>query len=119
MEDKRHFKRIAFTADIDVEYNGKNYTAELLDLSLKGILIKPEEKMPVQNNDLVLIKITLPMTDIILSFKSELVHRYNNNLGLKFICVDIDTITHLKRLMELNTGDAEKISEEMSAWLQE
>lgn len=118
MEEKRRFKRILFSTGAVITGTNFNCKASLLDLSLKGSLVLIPEKETLNLHDAVTITITLPSTDIQLSFKAVVAHCNGKKVGLKFTNAEIDSISHLKRLMELNTGNAEEIGEEMSNWLQ-
>jgi hypothetical protein len=59
----------------------------------------------------------LPGSTIVLAFDAELIHREENRLGFKFLHEDLETLTHLRTLLELNTGDPEGVRSEMLAWL--
>ena len=63
--------------------------------------------------------IALPGTAISLNFDAELVHVEDLQYGFKFISEDLETLTHLRKLIELNTGDAETTRSELSAWLKD
>ena len=56
-------------------------------------------------------------TAISLGFQAELIHCEENRYGFKFISENLETLTHLRKLIELNTGDAEATRSELSAWL--
>ena len=45
----------------------------------------------------------------------EIAHRENDELGLNCKDIDVDSITHLRRLVELNLGDPELLERELSA----
>ena len=55
-----------------------------------------------------------PSSEITLTFNAELVHNHQNKLGLKFWSTDINTMTHLRRLLELNVADYDAITHELS-----
>jgi len=46
---------------------------------------------------------------------TRLAHIRNNNVGLRCEYIDIDSITYLRRLVELNLGDAELLERELVA----
>ncbi len=117
MDEKRYFSRIKFKAHSQIEFNDKNYEAELLDLSLRGALLNFKEQIPIKMNDSCTLIIHLHSTDIKLIFDAELVHIHENNLGFKFISEDVGTMTHLRNLVSLNVGDYDKITDELEFWL--
>ncbi|MBM4053485.1 MAG: PilZ domain-containing protein [Planctomycetes bacterium] len=119
MESKRHFSRIHFEAHTQLKHHNTTYRGELLDISLKGALLQFKENIPVKLGDECELKIHLPSSNINLVFESKLVHIHQDHFGFKFISEDIDTITHLRRMIELNVGNHEKITDELSHWLKE
>jgi hypothetical protein len=52
--------------------------------------------------------------DAPLHFSADLAHINNLRLGLKFTTTDIDSMIHLRSIVESNTADPEKISQELS-----
>jgi hypothetical protein len=42
-------------------------------------------------------------------------HHHDAVLGVRCKAIDLDSITHLRRLVELNRGDAEDLQRELSA----
>ena len=117
MEDRRYYRRIKFEADAEVIYKDASFKAELYDISLMGALLKSTPPLPVKMNDLAELKIYLPLSEISLNFTAELVHRKEGFSGFKFKSKDVDTITHLRRLLELNIGDDVQINKEIAFWL--
>jgi hypothetical protein len=52
-----------------------------------------------------------------MNFIGELIHRRGNFYGFIFVSEDAETLGHLRRMLELNFGDAERADEEFSHWL--
>ena len=119
MESKRRFSRVNFVAKTHMEFNNNIYEGELLDISLKGALLHSRVKIPLKKGDCCILKIHLHSSDIILTFNAELAHLQQNDLGFKFTSEDVDTMTHLRRLLDLNVGNHDKITDELSFWLKE
>lgn len=113
MNSKRNFSRINFAANAQIELNNNIFEAELMDISLKGALIHIKAKTPLEKGNHCTIKIFLHSSDIILTFNAELVHIEQNDFGFKFLDIDLDTMTHLRRLLDLNIGDQDKITNEL------
>ncbi len=119
MDEKRYFSRINFSAKSQVEVNDKVYDGELLDISLRGALLRFKDQVPLQKNDKCTIMINLHSSDIKLIFDAVLVHIHHYNLGFRFISEDVGTMTHLRNLLSLNVGDYDKITDELEFWLKE
>ena len=119
MDEKRYFSRINFKAQSQIEFNDKVYAGELLDISLRGALLRFKDQIPLKKCDHCTLLIHLHSSDIKLIFDAELVHIHQNNLGFKFISEDVGTMTHLRNLLSLNIGDYDKITDELEFWLKE
>lgn len=114
MEERRKFVRVKFLAEVEVVYFDNSYRAELLDISLKGALIHPKDEIPMGIGNTCDLKIGLAAKDLTLEFKTELAHLNAGKFGLKFLTQDIDTMTHLRRLLELNVCDHDRITQELA-----
>lgn len=112
-QERRRFLRIQFDGITELILNEQKHRVELLDLSLKGALIKSEAPLPCQPNDSLQMYIRLTDNDQTLSFDTSLVRIIDNNYGLRFNTIDLDTLTHLRRIMELNLGDENLLEREL------
>lgn len=59
------------------------------------------------------IEFILPGSDIHLYLEAQLVSIRNRILHAKIVHIDIDSMTHLRRLIELNVGDDELLHREL------
>ncbi|MBI6731447.1 PilZ domain-containing protein [Pseudomonas amygdali] len=115
--DRRRFKRIAFDAKTDLKQGDQTWKVQLVDLSLKGLLI---ERPDPWNSDQ-----TQPFeVDIILSndahVKMDVKITHDNSRQLGFVCrhIGLESISHLKRLVELNLADPEELDWELAALIE-
>ncbi|MDR6960251.1 hypothetical protein J2W43_004252 [Pseudomonas brassicacearum] len=117
MSERRRFVRIEFHAKTELTQGPFTWPVKLLDLSLKGLLI--EKPQPWLGN----AEKTF-MADIHLSNEVEvkmdvrLTHDDHGHLG--FVCehIDLDSIAHLRRLVELNLADHDELEREFAALIQ-
>ena len=114
MQDRRNFSRIKFVASVQVEFNDEIFEGELLDISLNGALLRSRAHVPIEKGDFCKLGFYLHPSEISLDFDAEVVHLHQNKLGFKFLSEDIDTMTHLRRLLELNIGDHDRITRELT-----
>lgn len=115
VQNKRKFSRISFKSLVRLERSGASYTGILLDICLKGALVSVDELgFKGEKGDKFLFLLHLPDSNIDLQFSSILVHKENSHCGLQFAETDIESMTHLRNLIELNLGDPEQVSEELS-----
>ena len=120
MRNQRHFSRIQFDVHTHIIVHEKTYKTELLDISLKGALLAFEEEAPLLKvGDTCTLNIHLPSSSINLVFEAKLVHLHEETYGIKFIREEIETFTHLRRLIELNLGDGDQVTNELHFLLEE
>lgn len=115
--NNRHFRRIQFDAEVTLKASEKVSTGQLFDVALKGAMVGTEKPLSFDLGEKCELCIILPGSPISLNFQAELVHKEELCYGFKFISEDLATLTHLRKLIELNTGDAEATRSELSTWL--
>jgi hypothetical protein len=117
-QEKRNFSRVSFTADASIEYGGILYAGRIVDIALKGALLEFDKPIPISKGDKVELSIHLHGTDLVLSFGTTVAHIEGNSGGFSFSTADVESLTHLRRLLELNIGDPDLVSQELSNWLE-
>jgi c-di-GMP-binding flagellar brake protein YcgR len=112
-ENRRHFSRVGFQSTVIVGIQEQEYQAELIDISLKGALITLEGDSSFENNKRCVFELKLDANSIAVKTDALIVYSHENQLGLKFQNLDLESMTHLRRLLELNLGDSDKIQNEL------
>lgn len=113
-EEKRRFTRVDFDATTTVSDNsGGHWHTQLLDISLKGVLVERPDAWQGEIKDEFKIEIQLN-NDITIAMSVTVAHIEKTQVGFRCEHIDFDSISHLRRLMELNLGDAELINRELS-----
>ncbi|TLM67319.1 MAG: PilZ domain-containing protein [Deltaproteobacteria bacterium] len=115
--DERHFRRVPFEAEVQVAVGDHGWTCTLVDLALKGALLESATTLPLARGTVASLSLPLPGSPVVLDFEAELVHREGQRLGFKFLREDLETFSHLRTLLELNTGDPEGVRSELLDWL--
>ena len=113
MKEKRHYKRIHFVDEIEISHAGKTYHGMVMDISLKGVLIKLKE-LPAGDVAGLNWQIRLPLSpevEILVNAKPS--HVEQHSVGFQFTEIDSDSMMHLRRMLELNTGEASEIEREL------
>ena len=117
MSEQRQFQRIPFATVAMVTHAGHCHVCDLSDLALQGALFEAPDGLPLELGDQCALSIFLPSTDQTLEFSGELVHRQNSAYGFRFTSEDDTTMSHLRRLLELNFGDSQRVDDEFLQWL--
>lgn len=87
--------------------------ARLIDISLKGALVSVNANIVIAEKDKCIFEFHLNESEIILNVPSLLVYLKDDNLGLKFENIELESMVHLRRLVELNIGDPDIIQQEL------
>jgi c-di-GMP-binding flagellar brake protein YcgR len=114
MKNKRNFSRIDFAASTVVSCDDQGYSGDLLNISLKGALIEFDHDVPLELDKEYTLRIALAASDIVLSFQTKVVHRQDKKFGFTFVGLDLETIIHLRRLLAINLGDDDTITQEFT-----
>ncbi|AOE83494.1 PilZ domain-containing protein [Pseudomonas sp. TCU-HL1] len=112
--ERRRFHRINFDAATEIAQGNQRWTAELHDISLKGLLVIRPENWDGDPTRPFNVCIDLG-AGIQVQMDVELTRAEDGQLG--FICrhIDLDSISHLRRLVELNLGSEELLERELTA----
>ena len=113
MSKERLYGRVSFATEAHLELSGKRVEGHLLDISLNGALVQLETPLEVKEGSPCHLVIDLSGSDISLDFNAEAVHFHDDCIGFKFTSSDPDSFAHLRRLLELNTGDPERVEREL------
>ena len=113
MSEKRKFSRVNFKIESRFIASKKTYGIKVINISLKGLLAEFESGIKREDIETGLIEIKLINSDIVLTFEAALLHLKENQAGFRFVKTDSDSVTHLRRLLELNTGNPNQIDSEI------
>lgn len=114
MENRRQFTRILFSIDAQLEVEGQSYPVNILDISLNGALVSAPPNAINILNKLGELNFNLAGDEAQVSMHIAVVHVENEEIGLQCNAIDIDSVTHLRRLVELNLGDESQLNKELS-----
>lgn len=103
-DDRRRFSRVEFEADVKISQAGESFTAQLLDISVNGVLVSTPDTYHVRTDIPVTLCVHLA-SDAQILMQAALVHSSNKVLGFHCTSIDIDSMMHLRRLIEINLDD--------------
>ncbi len=114
-EDRRRFSRIVFHRPAELDIRFAQATCEVIDVSLKGALVEAPVGFDARVGQRCTLAIHLDAGDAVIRMEGEIVHREGTLVGVRCVEIDLDSISHLRRLVELNVGDDEVLHRELSA----
>lgn len=114
-QERRHFARVAFDAPAQLTTTEDRLPVKLLDISLKGALLQLPRPGAVAIGTPCLLKVELDGEDSRITMAVEVAHVDGDHAGLLCRSIDIESITHLRRLIEVNLGEASLLERELKA----
>ena len=113
--EQRQHHRVLFDTLASIHINANNMQVYMIDISLKGALIKKPDSWMAKVGDPGQLRIVLSDNLTAISMDVKVSHVEDDHVGFHCEHIDIDSITHLRRLVELNLGDPEMLEREFSA----
>jgi c-di-GMP-binding flagellar brake protein YcgR len=111
--ERRQYQRIPFIADVLLRQNDQQWSCALEDISLKGILIiAPDDISPVQD-EAYTVELVLGEGATI-NMQAKISHTTQSHWGMQWENIDLEGLTHLRRLLELNMDDPNEMHREMA-----
>lgn len=114
VENRRLFSRIAFHTNAWLQLPDGEVGVDVIDLSLKGALVKPSTSESCPQGTRCVLKIVLDEAGTEIHMEATVAHLDHGHLGLACQEIDLDSITHLRRLIMLNLGDETLLERELS-----
>ena len=112
-QERRHYQRIPFIAEVLLTHNEEQWSCGLEDISLKGILIMAPTDVDVSNIKTCKVDLVLGEgADI--SMTAHISHTTESHWGMEWDNIELDSLTHLRRLLELNMDDPEEMHREIA-----
>ncbi|MFG6488125.1 PilZ domain-containing protein [Roseateles sp. BYS78W] len=118
--ERRQFARVAFAAGAELITTQALLRCQVVDISLKGVLLQLPTGSAPQAGMPCLVKLPLSTSgdegaDVIIAMAGELAHVEGRHAGVLCRSIDLESITHLRRLIEVNLGDPAASERELKA----
>lgn len=114
-DERRLFSRILFQTSAQLFTTGGEVDVDILDLSLKGALVRPQRVFPVARDEACTLRLHLGNGECSIRMAGRAAHTEGTTIGFACEEIDLDSITHLRRLVELNLGDETLLDRELAA----
>lgn len=115
MIEKRHFTRIAFDARARLLQGESDWSTQLLDISLKGALVAQPDGVSLHQGEPVSLYLLLSDDETEIRMDGHVVHQEQGHVGIVCDHIDVDSASHLRRIVELNTGSEALLEREFDA----
>jgi hypothetical protein len=114
LEEHRKFSRIPFDTTIHLVSAEGSWDCQLLDISLKGMLAKMPTSWHSKIGDHYLAEMLTDNDEASIRMEVSVMHIEANHAGFRCEHIDLDSITHLRRLVELNLGNPDILERELT-----
>jgi hypothetical protein len=109
--DRRMYQRVSFDGTAELSNNEQSFTCQITDLSLRGVLVRPfgvvRADLGTEFTLLIPLSNNQDNNDLKIQMTLELAHSNPDGLGFKCTSIDLDSITHLRKIIELNSTNPE------------
>lgn len=111
----RQYARIPFAAQVQLHLKGQSLTVHLLDIALRGALVQTGTlQQPLTLYEKCRLELALADDGEGVTMSGSIVHLDRQHVGIACENIELTSLTRLRRLIELNTGDTELMDRELS-----
>lgn len=96
-----------------MQSGNEEWSCNLLDISLKGMLVEPPPDLELDISKPCAVALFLG-DDTAISARVRITRSKNETWGLEWLNIDVESLRHLRRLLELNLNDPTLIDREMA-----
>lgn len=114
-DERRKHSRIAFQTPATLIFPDRKLDVVVIDLSLKGALVTLPAGTSIDAASDCRLQVHLDREYNDITMETSIIHVEGENAGLLCLAIDLDSVTHLRRLVELNLGDPALLERELSA----
>ncbi len=115
--ERRNFSRITFQRPATLEIGGAAVSCEVVDISMRGALVRLGGATRFTPGQPCALTVRLDAGIAVIRMQGAVAHRGGDELGIRCVEIDFDSIAHLRRLLELNLADDAMLHRELGALL--
>ncbi len=113
--NRRRFSRFVCEGRVKLAAPKVQRNSRLIDLSLKGALIERPADWEIPVGSELDLDIHLEASDTPIHMAATVAHVQGRTMGVRCQQIDLESISALKRLVELNLGDTALLERELQA----
>ena len=117
--DKRKFTRIPFDIEVSLAAGDNAIrSSRLRNISLEGMYVITDAKWKVGTECVGSLEVVGKSTRLTIQVKAEVLRVEKDGLAMKFIEMDLDSLTHLRHLIAIHSDDPDLLDREYFAeWI--
>lgn len=113
--ERRHFTRVAFAVPAQLVTASGQFAVKVHDLSFKGALVSGPALGALPLGTPCQLHVTLDQGHDRITMATEVAHLEGAHIGLLCRGIDLDSMTHLRRLIEYHLADPSLLERELKA----
>jgi len=119
MSQRRVFTRIPFDADYRLHNPNadKYWKGRVVDLSLRGTLVERPADLTPESGEEYVFELLLGSENLKVVMLVSVAHFDENNIGFRCLHIDLESISHLRKILEFNLDKPEMVEREISEML--
>ncbi len=111
-DERRQNNRVPFCATVDMTFEDISYAdCATENLSTQGVFVDNIPGRALKDACDITLKLTGTSESLILSMKAEVVRLTKDGIGLHFTDIDLDSYSHLRRIIYYNSNDTDATGE--------
>lgn len=114
-QERRRFVRVPFEGPALLNLDAHSTSVQVLDLSLQGALIALPPDAVVALGEHCTLKLPLSEAGTHITMAAEVAYVQGRQAGLHCRSIDLDSVTHLRRLLELSLGNPTLLTRDLGA----
>ncbi|MEK7704168.1 MAG: PilZ domain-containing protein [Myxococcota bacterium] len=114
-DNRRRFHRVLFDHTAELACEAERVRVHLLDVSLKGALVDMPQGAPQLPEGHGCELVIWLSAEVHIAMQCVVAWHREASVGLVCRRIDLESMQHLRRLMELNLGDDELLERELAA----
>ncbi|MCU7834010.1 MAG: PilZ domain-containing protein [gamma proteobacterium symbiont of Taylorina sp.] len=110
----RYFQRIHFDCLVKFEVGDSRLDCELVDISFRGALIHNCTGATLDVGSPCRLILSLDESqEVQIIMQGNIAHKRDNRIGISCTSIDLDSMTHLRKLVEINLSSPELLEREI------
>jgi hypothetical protein len=114
-DERRRFSRITFRRAARLSAGSAATQCSVLDVSLRGALLEIPAAFEAEVDWPCSLVIYLDEGEAVIRLDGAVAHREGMTVGVRCTAIDLESIGHLRRLVELNLADEQLLHRELGA----
>jgi len=113
-DERRRFSRITFHRPAHLTVGATSIMVGVVDVSLQGALLDVPASFSAEPDTHCSLVIRLDAGDAVIQLDGQVAHRDGSRVGVRCTSIDLESIGHLRRVVELNLADEELLHRELA-----